>query len=71
MKRWSWKTTLGGVALAFGLFLVTDYDPATESVWVKRVGQFLAMAGAALGGVAARDNDVTSEQAGAGKGEQK
>lgn len=61
MKGRSWRTTLGGFLAAAGIFLVTDYQ-ASESIWVKRIGQFMAIGGTALTGLAARDNNVTSEQ---------
>ncbi len=54
----SWKTTLGGVLLAVGTFLLG------VSEW-HVLGGCLAAAGSALLGAYARDNNVTSKQAGA------
>ena len=63
----SWKTTLCGVLslVAAGITLVAvpllDADPATLPNW----GAFGAALSAAVGLFLARDNDRTSEQAGA------
>ena len=56
----SWKTSVGGILLAVGLALTPLEDPA----WLSTVGTVLAALGAAFGGVNARDNGVSSEQAG-------
>lgn len=54
----SWKTTLAGAVGALGVYLSTQ--PGLEVV-----GQILAGLGSFLTGLFARDNNVTSEQAGA------
>lgn len=56
----SWKTTLGGIVTAIGAFLI-----ASEDANAKLIGGVLAAVGALLTGFTARDNSVTSEQAGA------
>lgn len=55
----SWKTTFGGLLSAGGL-LFAQFFPE----W-SRWGMFAAALGSALLGLAARDNDVTSQQSGA------
>ena len=57
----SYKTTLAGLVGAIGTYLVSVKDPA----WVSLVGQFLMALGSAAVGMFARDNDVSSENAGA------
>lgn len=57
----SWKTTVAGLIGAIGLYLSKQADPS----WLHNVGDILAMAGTAAAGFFARDNGVTSEQAGA------
>ena len=62
----SWRTTLGGVAVilatvANAIKAVTDNDPATNLNWEVLV----AGISAGLAMIAARDNKVSSEQAGA------
>lgn len=57
----SWKTTVCGLVGAIGTFLSTTSDPT----WLPTVGKFLVGISVALMGLAARDNSVTSEQAGA------
>lgn len=58
----NWKTTLGGVILAIGVYLTghPDLFPAATMI-----GGILAPIGAFLTGAIARDQDVTSEQSGA------
>ena len=63
MKKHSWKTTSAGLTLIIG---------GIVSLWFKRheLTETIVLASAAaivsgLGQVFARDNDVTSEQAGA------
>lgn len=56
----SWKTTLGGIMLAIG----TPLAAAGDGVYVT-LGIILATIGGLLTGVAARDNDLTSEESGA------
>lgn len=57
----SWKTTLGGAISAIGAFLITQDDPA----WLSIVGQILMGLGTFIIGASARDNSVSSEEAGA------
>ena len=59
----SWKTTVGGILFALGTPLAT----AGEG-WVQMLGAILVGAGGLLIGVMARDNDRTSEDAGAKRG---
>ena len=58
----SWKTTLCGVLGIVGA-AITQFFP--EYPLVFKVGGFMAAIGPALGLLFARDNNVTSEQAGA------
>jgi hypothetical protein len=65
----SWRTTLCGLLAAMAvagpeLAKALDSDPATLCSWSLVLGSLLT--GAGLG--AARDNQVTSEQAGAAPG---
>lgn len=57
----SWKTTLGGLLGAIGTYLLTVQDPA----WVQMVGMVVNALGLLILGGSARDNTVTSEDAGA------
>lgn len=57
----SWKTTLFGALAALGTYLATVQDPE----WLQYVGKGLVMVGPLLLGLFARDNNVSSEQAGA------
>jgi len=64
----SWRTTIGGIIVLLipildALKLLFDGDPATNPNWNLLVPQLAA--GIAL--IHARDNKVTSEQAGAGQ----
>ncbi len=66
----SWKTTAAGVVAAIGILItlianpLLDSDPATLPSWWSGI----AAAAGALGiGWFARDNNVTSEEAGAGE----
>lgn len=56
----SWKTTAAGALGAIATFLV-----AQENGTLKLIGQILSGVSVALLGLFARDNNVTSEQAGA------
>jgi len=56
----SWKTTLGGLLLAAGP-MIAEYCSADFDGWAA----MLAALGGALVGTQARDNDVSSRQAGA------
>lgn len=63
----SWKTTAAGigailVAVGSALTATFDADPATVADW----GAVVAAIIAGVGLIMARDNNVTSEQAGAG-----
>lgn len=62
----SWKTTLAGImgfiTLAWSqLQFLIDTDPTTNPEWNIVIGAFMAL----LTGLFARDNDVSSEDAGA------
>lgn len=61
MKKSSWKTTVGGVAGSIGTVLGTV---AHDDV-MRGIAGIVAGIGILLLGLAARDNSVTSEQAGA------
>lgn len=68
----SWRTTTGGLATAIGLLLVGigaefDVDPNTTANWTLIAGALVAAAGAAFQGLTARDDKVTSKEAGAEK----
>lgn len=56
----SWKTTLGGILLAIGGYFITQ-----DFAFADIIGQVLNAVGALLLGTMARDNDVSSEKAGA------
>lgn len=56
----SWKTTLGGVMLAIG----TPLANVTSPNWVHLLGLALTTAGGLILGASARDNNVSSEDAG-------
>lgn len=63
----SWKTTAAGigailVAVGSALTATFDADPTTVADWGAVIAAIIAGAGLIL----ARDNNVTSEQAGAG-----
>ena len=60
-KMASWRTTLFGILSAAGTGLLTVKEPA----WVSTLGQIMAAIGVAGMGLSARDNKVSSEQAGA------
>jgi len=57
----SWKTTVCGLIGAIGAYLATTNDPS----WLPTLGKLLSGVSVALIGFFARDNNVTSEQAGA------
>ena len=57
----SWKTTVAGAIGALGVYLTSVTDPS----WVHTLGTVLSAVGTGLVGILARDNDKTSEQAGA------
>ena len=56
----SWKTTLGGILTAAGIFLESNDSPV-----LSLIGQVLSAGGVFLIGLSARDNGVSSEKAGA------
>lgn len=57
----SWKTTLAGALGALGTWMQNQADPA----WLPFVGQILLGASMFLIGAFSRDNNVSSEKAGA------
>jgi len=61
----SWKTTVGGIAAALGTAVTAAAQLDGAPKWLLLVGAGLAALGSAFLGVSARDNGVTSEQAGA------
>jgi hypothetical protein len=61
----SWKTTVGGIAAALGAAVTAAAQIDGAPKWLMLVGAGLAAFGSAFLGIAARDNGVTSEQAGA------
>lgn len=66
MKNASWKTTVAGIAaivtaLGSAVAALFDADPTTLPDW----GAVAAAVLAGVGLIAARDNNVTSEKAGA------
>ena len=63
----SWKTTLGGILSMIGAALQALPDNAPGAATLKPWSIFLVAVGASITGLAARDNNVTSEQAGAKK----
>lgn len=67
----SWRTTLSGVLLAVGTALFGAHVAGVVELanWVLVMAIVLQAAGGGLIGVVARDNKVTSEQAGVGAGE--
>lgn len=64
----SWKTTAGGVAAALGSALTAAHTFGGVPQWVGAIGVALSAAGVAWIGFVARDNTVTSEDAGAVRG---
>ena len=60
----SWKTTLGGILAAVGISM--KHDPR-----LAPYADVISAIGIALVGFSARDNNVTSEQAGAKQDEAK
>jgi hypothetical protein len=56
----SWKTTVGGLLMAAGMSVLDNPDPR-----IHLAAKVCEALGAALLGMSARDNNVTSEQAGA------
>ena len=57
----SWKTTVAGAIAALGGYLTT----VTEPSWLSTLGKTMATLGTLAIGLFARDNNVTSENAGA------
>lgn len=57
----SWRTTIGGCLIAVGTIAVQVGTPD----WIPAVGTALVSVGAVIGGLSARDNKVTSKEAGA------
>lgn len=58
----SWKTSLGGVFSLIGAALLAVPDDAPGAKYVKPWAPAIAALGAGIVGLAARDNNVTSEQ---------
>lgn len=69
MERFSWKTTAGGIgALLIGLGMLGNVVKnflAGEPVSMEQLAIALAAISAGFAGIFARDNNVTSEEAGA------
>lgn len=69
MKKFSWKTTVGGVAaLLSGLGMlgkVLNDFMTGQPVNIEQVALALSAIGAGIAGISARDNTVTSEDVGA------
>lgn len=63
----SWKTTVGGIAAALGSAATAAFMFGGVPQWFGAVGASLTALSVAWIGFAARDNNVTSEQAGAAK----
>lgn len=61
MKQASWKTLVSGIVGAIGVYLSSQ----TQFSWAPVTGQILTGLGVFLTGMFARDNNVTSEAAGA------
>jgi hypothetical protein len=55
----SWKTTVGGILLAIG----TPLSASGEGIY-QTIGVLMAAVGAVMLGITARDNNVSSEDAG-------
>lgn len=62
LKKKSWKTTIGGLALAIGQGLNAQGE--SLGTWASPLGQILSILGALFLGFNARDNKVSSEDAG-------
>jgi hypothetical protein len=58
----SWKTTTGGMLALLGAALQVVPEAAPGAVYVKPWSDFIVALGAGLIGMAARDNNITSEQ---------
>ena len=69
MEKLSWKTSLGGIAAGLvGLGMLGNVIKnflTGEPVSMEQVAFAIAAIGAGFTGIFARDNDVTSEEAGA------
>ena len=65
----SWKTSLGGLLAMVAAALDMLPDHAGGAQWIKPYAPFLAALAAGIIGLAARDNNVTSEQAGLNLGQ--
>lgn len=61
----SWKTTVGGIAAALGSAATAAWMFGGVPQWVGAVGASLTALSVAWIGLVARDNGVTSKQAGA------
>jgi hypothetical protein len=67
----SWKTTLFGLMAGIGAAILGGYELKPELLagfpkWLPGIALLMSSIGTACVGLAARDNNVTSEQAGAG-----
>ena len=69
MDKWSWKTSAGGIgAILIGLGMLGNVIKnflTGEPVSMEQVVIAIAAISAGFTGIFARDNDVTSEEAGA------
>lgn len=66
MKK-SWKTTLAGILAIVGAGITMIANPILDGNpdTVPQIAEFFSIAAAGLVGLFARDNDVTSREAGA------
>jgi hypothetical protein len=60
----SWKTTIGGIVTALGAALLAISTESNAPHWLKMLGIGFSTFGPGLLGLAARDNNVSSEDAG-------
>lgn len=62
----SWQTTIGGLLAAVGIAVLGLHANGTAMPdWVVEIAPILGVIGAAMAGITARDNGVSSKDAGA------